>query len=96
MRFLEERTLKFDIICLIAFIVLGFICFTNFVVLPVKIILFGLSILTLIYFGIYRNHNYTEEAFKNQGKLDIDKGRTVSNLDVSEQTVPEDMKGVED
>lgn len=96
MRFLEERTLKFDIICLIAFIVLGFICFTNFIAFPVKIILFGLSILTLIYFGIYRNHNYTEESFIRQGELDIDKGRVVSNLDVSEQTVPEDMEGVED
>ena len=64
MNLLEPRTLKFDIICLIAFLVLGFVCFTNFIILPIKIILFGLSVLTLIYFGIYRNHNYTEEAFR--------------------------------
>lgn len=95
MRFLEERTLKFDIICLIAFIVLGFICFTNFLALPIKIILFGLSILTLAYFGLYRNHNYTEEAFKNQGKLDINKGRTISNLDVTEQSIDERLQEVE-
>ena len=95
MRF-EERTLIFDIICLIAFIVLGFVCFTNLLPLSVKIILFGLSILTLCYFGIYRNHNYTEDAFKEQGRLDIDKGRVISNLDVSEQKIDDNVKGVEE
>ena len=93
---MEPRTLKFDIICLIAFIILGFICFTNFItILPIKIILFGLSIIALGYFGIYRNHNYTEEAFINQGRLDINKGRAISNLDVMEQTIKEGMQEVE-
>lgn len=95
MRF-EQRTLLFDIICLVAFIILGFICFTNLLTLPVKAILFGLSVLTLGYFGIYRNHNYTEDAFKEQGKLDIDKGRVISNLDVVEQKIDDDVKGVEE
>ena len=95
MRF-EERTLIFDIICLVAFIVLGFVCFTSFLPLSVKIILFGLSVLTLCYFGIYRNHNYTESAFKEQGRLDIDKGRVFSNLDVTEQTIADDVEGIEE
>lgn len=92
---IEPRTRKFDIICLISFLILGIVCFVN-IILPIKIILFGLSIIALSYFGIYRNHNYTEEAFKNQGKLDINKGRVLSNLDVNEQTVPENLEGVKD
>ena len=95
MKMFEARTLKFDIICLIAFIVLGLVCFIDFI-LPIKICLFALSTAALIYFGIYRNHNYTEEAFINQGKLDINKGRVISNLDISEQSIPEEVKGVED
>ena len=91
----EPRTIMFDIICLTAFFVLAILCFFS-VFFPIKVVFFGLSVATLMYFGIYRNHNYTEEAFKNQGKLDIDKGRVISNLDISEQTVPEDTKGVEE
>ena len=48
-----------------------------------------------MYFGIYRNHNYTEEAFREQGKLDVDKGRVISNLDIAEQKIPEGMQEVE-
>lgn len=95
MRSLEPRTCKFDLICLVAFIVLGILCFTNFIILPIKIILFGLCILTLGYFGLYRNHNYTEEAFRSQGKLDINKGRVISNLDVTEQIQHDGLQEVE-
>ena len=66
------------------------------VALPVKAIIFALCVIGIGYFGVYRNHNYSEEAFIRQGELDIDKGRTISNLDISEQTVPDDVKGVED
>ena len=65
MRLFESRTLKFDLICLVAFLVLGLICFTG-MILPAKIILFVLSVATLIYFGIYRNHNYTQDACEEQ------------------------------
>lgn len=96
MRF-ELRTLIFDIICAVLFIIMGIFYFNIITVaLSVKAIIFALCLIGIGYFGIYRNHNYTEESFIRQGELDIDKGRTVSNLDVSEQTVPEDMKGVED
>lgn len=91
----EPRTLKFDIICLGAFFVLAILCFFN-VFLPIKIFFFVASLITLIYFGIYRNHNYTEEAFKNQGRLDINKGRVISNLDITEQINHEGLKEVEE
>lgn len=93
MRLFESKTLKLDVICLIAFLILGIICFTN-VILPVKIILFALSIIALIIFGIYYNHNYTQDAFEAQGKLDIKKGKVVSNLDTIEQ-IPEDAEVLE-
>ena len=84
MRF-ELRTLGFDIICLILFILIGLLYFNVItVIFPVKAISFGLYVIFMGYFGIYRNHNYSEEAFKEQGRLDIEKGRTISNLDVSE------------
>ena len=41
--------------------------------------------LGLTYFGVYRNHNYTEAAYKNQGRMYIDQGKMASNLDVFEQ-----------
>ena len=82
MRF-ETKTLKFDIVCLVAFIVLALVCFTA---IPFKGVLFGLSVAALIYFGIYRNHNYTEAACVSQGQLNIDKGKETSNIDVEEQT----------
>lgn len=93
----ESRTLIFDIICAILFIIMGIFYFNAITVaLLVKAIVFIVCIIGIGYFGIYRNHNYTEEAFIRQGELDIDKGRTVSNLDVSEQIIPDDVKGVEE
>ena len=96
MRF-ELRTLIFDIICVILFIIMGLFYFNVITTsLSVKAIVFILCVIGLGYFGIYRNHNYTPDAFLRQGQLDIDKGRVISNLDVSEQTVADDVKGVED
>ena len=96
MRF-ELKTLIFDIICAILFIGIGLFYFNIInVILPVKIISFGLFVIFMFYFGIYRNHNYTENAFKNQGRLDIDKGKVISNLDVLEQTIDKNTKGVEE
>ena len=97
MRF-ELKTLVFDIICALVFALLG-LTFFNVFALPIpgfKGIVFVISLILLAYFGIYRNHNYTDSAYRAQGLLDIYKGRVVSNLDVTEQSVDEDIEGIEE
>lgn len=96
MRF-ELKTLIFDIICALVFIGLGLIYFNAIIViLPVKIIAFGLAVVLIGYFGIFRNHNYTKAAFENHGQFLIKKGKVISNLDVTEQAWAGEQEGVED
>lgn len=86
----ELRTLFFDIIMAIVFVIESLFWFN--VLNPsiyVKILVFAVCVVATCYFGCYRNHNYTNEAFINQGRLDIEKGRVVSNTDVLKQILPE-------
>lgn len=95
MRF-EGRTLLFDIIMLFIFIIMGLFWFDVIVpTMVVKVLCFAGVIFATSYFGVYRNHNYTEVAFRNQGRADVERGKVLSNLDVAEQTVPDNYKGVE-
>ena len=87
----ELKTILFDFIMAILFVVIG-LCWFNVIELALiqSIICFAAVIILSSYFGIYRNHNYTEAAFMNQGRINIEKGKVISNMDVHEQKLPDD------
>ena len=86
----ELKTIFFDFIMAILFVVIGLFWFDviEFALIP-SIICFVAVIILSSYFGIYRNHNYTEAAFMNQGRINIEKGKVISNMDVHEQKLPD-------
>ena len=87
----ELKTIFFDFIMAILFVIIGLFWFDviELALIP-SIICFAAVIILSSYFGIYRNHNYTEAAFMNQGRINIEKGKVISNTDVHEQKLPDD------
>lgn len=81
----ESKTLLFDFIMVILFVVIGLFWFDviEFTLVP-SIICFAAVVVLIGYFGVYRNHNYTEIAFINQGRANIERGKVFSNKDVHE------------
>jgi hypothetical protein len=81
----ELRTLGYDLWTFICYIFIFLYWFQiPHVSFITRVVTFIFVMLGLTYFGVYRNHNYTEAAYKNQGRMYIDQGKMASNLDVFE------------
>lgn len=84
----EIKTMIFDFIMILVYIVIGLLIFdviTSGIIL--KAIIFAGIVVTIHYFGCYRNHNYTTAAFEAQGELNIKKGKLKSNTETTEQYI---------